>query len=928
MNLQISMLLKNLIKDIPIEKKYIKISGISTNNEDVKKNHIFFAIKGNKNNGEKFINEAIQKGASVIICSKECKIKINNKNVLLIKKKKIRYFLSLISSKFYKLKPKNIIAVTGTNGKTSVADIFCQIFRNNKKPAASIGTLGVKYNNTVIKNDLTTPDTVSLHKHLYFLKKKKIDNVIIEASSHGLSQFRLHHVKFKSAIFTNFSQDHLDYHKNMRSYLNAKFILFREILSKKSKIITDDEIPIFVKIKKVASEKNLKILNIKDQLDKIKSKFLQPIPNFKIKNIAMAVQAAKICGLKEKNIYRSINKIKEVSGRLELVKRFPNNIKVYVDYAHTPDALKKVIEALQKNMGKNISIVFGCGGNRDIKKRPMMAKIANDNCKKIYITDDNPRNENPKKIRNDLLKYISINNLFEIGDRTLAIKKAINNADPEEIILIAGKGHEKKQIYKDKIIYISDKEIVKKVKFFKKSLSKKKQIFLQNRFLLKKILKKTKLVNFDGLSIDTRSLKKDNLFLALKGKRFDGNKFINMAFQKGAGCVATTLNIKHKNNNIIKIKDPIFFLNELAKSKRDSTVGKIIAITGSAGKTSLKNLTKDLLKNIGNVYSSPKSFNNHLGVPLSLSNLNISHKFGIFEVGMSKAGEIKKLSKLVKPHIGVITNIGEAHLENFKNIKGIAKAKSELIENIEAGGSIILNRDDKFFDYLYKKAKFYNLKTLSFGKHKNSDICLKKVIKKGNYSKIFIIFDNKKIDLDIGEINIYNVLALIAVLKELNIDLNKIKKKFKRLELSEGRGKKYNISRYKRKFKLIDESYNANPLSVKNAIKNLSLIKKEKFKKYLILGDMLELGSKSKKYHKELSKVINNSDIDKVFIKGKKTIFTYKHLNKDKRGNILQNNEDIDLSLEQMISNNDYLMIKGSNATGLNAFSKKMIKGI
>ena len=173
MNLQISMLLKNLIKDIPIEKKYIKISGISTNNEDVKKNHIFFAIKGNKNNGEKFINEAIQKGASVIICSKECKIKINNKNVLLIKKKKIRYFLSLISSKFYKLKPKNIIAVTGTNGKTSVADIFCQIFRNNKKPAASIGTLGVKYNNTVIKNDLTTPDTVSLHKHLYFLKKKK-----------------------------------------------------------------------------------------------------------------------------------------------------------------------------------------------------------------------------------------------------------------------------------------------------------------------------------------------------------------------------------------------------------------------------------------------------------------------------------------------------------------------------------------------------------------------------------------------------------------------------------------------------------------------------------------------------------------------------------------------------------------------------------
>ena len=176
--------------------------------------------------------------------------------------------------------------------------------------------------------------------------------------------------------------------------------------------------------------------------------------------------------------------------------------------------------------------------------------------------------------------------------------------------------------------------------------------------------------------------------------------------------------------------------------------------------------------------------------------------------------------------------------------------------------------------------------------------------------------------------NIYNVLATIALLKVLKVDVTRIKKKIKKLEASEGRGKKYSINRYKKKFKLIDESYNANPLSVKNAINKLNLIKKEKFKKYLILGDMLELGPKSKKYHEELSKVINNSDIDKVFVKGNKTIFTYKHLNKDKRGNILQNNEDIDLSLSKMISNNDYLMIKGSNATGLNNFSKKMIKGI
>ena len=203
------------------------------------------------------------------------------------------------------------------------------------------------------------------------------------------------------------------------------------------------------------------------------------------------------------------------------------------------------------------------------------------------------------------------------------------------------------------------------------------------------------------------------------------------------------------------------------------------------------------------------------------------------------------------------------------------------------------------------------------------------MIKKGKLLKAIIRSGKKNMVLEISDLNIYNVLASLAVLKELNISFNKVKNKFKNFDSPEGRGKEYSISRYKKKFQFIDESYNANPLSVKTAIDRLNSIKKhKKFKKYLILGDMLELGSKSEKYHKDSSKVINNSDIDKVFIKGNKTIFTYKYLNKDKRGNILQNNEDIDLSLGKIISNNDYLMIKGSNATGLNNISKKIIKGI
>ena len=919
------MLLRNLIKNISGDKKNIFISGLSTNSKEVKKNHIFFAIKGNKINGEKFIPQAIQKGASVIICSKTCKFK--DKKIQIIRTNNIRYLLSNLASKFYTLKPKNICAVTGTNGKTSVADIFYQMLRINNIPVATIGTLGIKYNGKILKTSLTSPDTISIHKHLYHLKKKKIDNVIIEASSHGLHQKRMHHIKFKAGIFTNFSQDHLDYHKNMQLYLNAKLILFKEILNKKTTIISDNKIKPFSKLNLIAKKKNLKIIDINNELEKIKKSTKHSSNGYKIKNLAMAIEAVKLCGLKEQFIFRSIKKIKDTDGRLELVKTFKNNIKVFIDYAHTPDALFQTLKSLKQSFGDNISLVFGCGGERDKKKRPLMAKIANDNCKKIYITDDNPRNENPQKIRKQLLKYISKNKAFNISKRELAIRKAIQNAKPDETILVAGKGHEEKQIYKNKILNISDKKIVKKINLKNKIITKKKLNYLQNNLILKKIINKPKFFKFNGLSIDTRTIKKENLFIAIKGKYNDGNQFINKALKKGAKYIVSKNNIK-QNKKIIKIKNLILFLNNFAKLKRKLTSANIIAVTGSSGKTSLKNLIKDLLKYFGKTHCSPKSFNNHLGVPLSLSNLSYEDKFGVFEVGMSKSGEIHNLSGLIKPHIGIITNIGEAHIENFKNIKGIAKAKSEIIENIKAGGTVILNRDDKFFNYLSKKAKKYKLKISTFGKHKDADFRIEKIIDLDSKSKVFIKIKEIRISFIIGEINIYNVLASLAILEKLNLDYLKVLTKFKNFTPPEGRGKKYTISRYKKKFKFIDESYNANPLSVKNAINKLSVIKKNKFKKYLILGDMLELGSKSKKFHEELSKVINNSDIDKVFIKGKKTLFTYKYINKEKRGNILQNNEDIDFSLNKMISDNDYLMIKGSNATGLNKVSKKMIKGI
>ena len=920
------MLLKNLIKDIPIKNKKINVKGLAINSKKIKKGYIFFAIKGLKSNGEKYIAEAVKKGASVIICSRKCKYK--NEKIPIIKTSNIRNYLSKIASKFFQLKPKNIIAVTGTNGKTSVADLFYQILSLNNIPVASIGTLGLKYKGKTIKSNLTSPDTILLHQDLEKIKKNKIDNVIIEASSHGLHQSRINYLKLKAGIFTNFSQDHLDYHKTMNSYLNSKFILFKNILSKGKTIISDKTIKEFEFLKKIAHRRKLKIIDvsvINKKISKIKNLKLN---EFQSKNLSMAIAAAKFCNLNEEKIFNSLKKIKDVSGRLELVRVFSNNIKVYVDFAHTPDALKKTLKALRDLYGDNISIVFGCGGDRDFKKRPMMAKIVNSYCKKIYITDDNPRNENPHRIRQTILKYIKDRDCFNIGNRSKAIHSAIINAEPNDVILIAGKGHESEQIYKNRVIKISDKQIIKRINSKIKKISLSQQNYFLNRKILSEIKSNFKAQNFHGISIDTRMLKKDNLFLTIKGKNNNGAKFVTKALKKGAKYIVSSQNIKKQKNKTIKVKNEIKFLNKYASKKREKTRAKIIAVTGSAGKTSLKNLIKDLLNNFGKTLSSPKSYNNHFGVPLSLSQLKIEHKFGVFEVGMSKKGEIDKLTKLIRPHFGIITNIGEAHIENFKNLRGIADAKGEIIQNIEKGGTIILNRDDEYFTYLEKKAKKNNLKIVTFGINKKSNVQLVSKSKKRDQELLTIKIKEKILKVKINNINFYNVLSSLALLDELNLNLNTIINNFKNYEPSEGRGKIHNIKRYKKNFKLIDESYNANPISVKNAIQKLGSIKKQKFKKYLLLGDMLELGQKSEILHKKLSKVINNSDIDKVFIKGNKTLTTYRNIHKEKRGNIFQEEEDVDFTLNNIIANNDYLMIKGSNATNLNNLSKRMIKGI
>ena len=924
------MLLKNLIKRPPSNIKNINIRNLALDSRQVKKGDLFFAIKGSNSNGKHFIEQALFKGAKAVICAKDKSIKNKKNNIPIIKVENPRESLIYACSKFFKNKPKNIVAVTGTNGKSSVADFFYQILSRNGLSVASIGTLGIKNKKKIKKTNLTSLDIISLHKELADLKKTGTDNVIIEASSHGLAQGRLSGIDFKTGIFTNFSQDHLDYHKNMKNYFNSKMILFSSLLSKKGNIIADKEIDEFPKLKSIAIKRKLNLLTIdkKSMSNLVKTSL---IGKFQIKNLLMSAQAAKLSGLSVKKINSTLRKIKSVNGRLELTRVLGNRAKIFIDYAHTPDALFTVLSSLKKHYRGKISLVFGCGGERDKKKRKVMGKIARNLCKKIYVTDDNPRGEDPKKIRKMITKELRKGSYIEIGNRAKAIKHAIQNSEPLEIILVAGKGHETTQDYGKKIIKISDKSIIRRTKFKKTTFSKEQCNKYFNSKIINKIINKNKLFKFKGVSINSKEVKKENLFVAIKGSKKDGHNYVSEAINHGANFCVVSKNIKNSDRKkLIKFNNTNAFLKKLAFYKRNFSRAEVIAVTGSSGKTTIKTLLGKILKIFGNTYYSPRSFNNHYGVPLSLSNLEQEHNYGIFEIGMNKSGEINKLSKLVRPNIGVITNVAQAHIENFKNIKGIAKAKSEIINNVVQDGTIVLNRDDKFFNYLKSKARRKKIKILSFGRSKKADVYLIKNKQTGKNNTLKIRAVNEILSIKVNgkdNLNISNVLCCIAVLKILNLDLEKIGRFFEKIHSLTGRGKIHDIVRYKTKFKLIDESYNANPLSVKNAIMNLSNIKNNNCKKYVLLGDMLELGNKSDFYHKDLSKIINVADIDKLFVYGNLMIKTYKHTSKNKQGNILQNKNDFDDVFSKVIKSNDYLMIKGSNATGLSKLSENIIKG-
>ena len=946
------MLLGNYFHNINRNHRNFSFSGISFDTKSIKKNNIFFAIKGNSIDGNKFIPKAIKKGSKIIVTEK--KVKQLQNGILFIHTSNIRKLLAQIAFKIYNKRPKNLIAVTGTNGKSSVTDFYFQILKLNNKKVASIGTLGVKSKNINLNLSNTTIDPIKLGKILTRLKSQKIENVIMEASSHGLNQNRLDGLKFNSGIFTNLSQDHLDYHKNLKNYLKAKLYLFENLIKKRGNVITDQIIPEYTKIKKITLNKKLKLHTLNDkksdfeiishsyrgesQFLKIKYKNSLSDINFnligkiQLKNILMAIIAAKNSNIRFDKILRIIPKLKPVEGRFEKIGKIKNLSKVILDYAHTPDALKTCLLNLRDQFpNKKISVLFGCGGNRDQNKRSRMGKIASNYSDNIILTNDNPRFENPEKIRRDIKKGIKNKRIIEMPNRAIAISDAIHNLNAGDILLVAGKGHEKTQDIGNKKIYFSDRKIIiDAIKAKNTNLSDNLKLNVIKE--VAGVQKFSSTISIKQARINSKEVCKNDVFFAIKGKKNDGNKYVTESFKRKASlAVVNTIQNKLKSRRQIKVKNTLKFLIDVSKTFRKVVDTKIIAITGSCGKTTLKELLGDVLSKIAKVSISPKSYNNKFGVPLSLFNLKQNDEYGILEVGMDKKGEIEYLSKIIEPNVGVITNINYAHAKNFKNIKQIALAKSEIINNIRPNGFVVLNADDIFFKLHKKIAYKKNLKVISFGiKSQKANVKLIDVKQLGKKFKINISLNNNNkyflIPNDFQN-NIYNILSTLAVISIYKNVFKLHKNVFLNFKTPGGRGDHSVIKLSNKNINLIDQSYNSNPLSLKSAIRNYDKIETKKSLKYLLLGDMLELGSHSKKLHQSIAPLINKSKIDKVFVKGKMASLIFNNISKVKKGRILVDKSEIIEFIKKDLNNNDYLMIKASLATGFNSIVKDL-KGL
>jgi UDP-N-acetylmuramoyl-L-alanyl-D-glutamate--2,6-diaminopimelate ligase len=454
----------------------LAIAGLTADSRAVKPGFLFVAVPGTKQDGAAFVPQALAAGAVAVMAERAVALP---EGVALVQVPDVRQALALAAAKFFPRQPATIAAVTGTSGKTSVAAFTRQIWSALGHKAASMGTIGLVTPDAAVYGSLTTPDPVDLHRTLDRIAGAGITHLALEASSHGLDQHRLDGVRVTVASFTNLSRDHLDYHPTLAAYLAAKLILFERIAPSRGAAVIVADSAESATVIAAARRRGLDVMTVGRDGDGIRlvdgaidgfaqvlrlahagrthTVRLPLVGAFQVENALVAAGQAIASGGEPAAVFAALEHLEGAKGRLELVGR-RNGAPIFVDYAHKPDALAKAIEALRPYVRGRLVVVFGAGGDRDHGKRPLMGAIAAAKADRVIVTDDNPRSEEPAKIRAAILAAAP--GAIEIGDRREAISAAVDELAAGDVLLIAGKGHETGQIIGKQTLPFSDHEAV------------------------------------------------------------------------------------------------------------------------------------------------------------------------------------------------------------------------------------------------------------------------------------------------------------------------------------------------------------------------------------------------------------------------------------------------------------------------------------
>jgi murE/murF fusion protein len=839
---------------------------------------VFLACPGLTSDGRHFIAAAIKQGAGAVLMHADSAAswQANDFSVPVLGLPDLTERLGAIADLWYD-KPSahlKVIAVTGTNGKTSCVQWLTDALQSAGYSAGALGTLGVRFpDGSVRTGELTTPDVISMHRNLAALREAGAQYVSLEASSIGLEQGRLANVRIFAAGFTNLSRDHLDYHHTMQAYAAAKARLFAwpglnaGVLNADDALSASftsgatyplltyslahktatDAIALRAELLADSMSSGQWLLHDKNEQVAVHTKV---VGRHNISNLLCVAGLLKVLDWPLAKIAASFATLAPVEGRLQTVAPLLTDRAVptvLVDYAHTPDALSRVLDVareLARARHANVWCVFGCGGNRDSGKRPLMGDVAQRLADRLIVTSDNPRDEDPHSIIAQIVAGLpgSSAKVTIEPDRAQAILAAVLGAAAHDVVLIAGKGHETYQEIAGQRTPFDDRQ------------------WAQAALLLRQ---------HRALQTDSRRLEPGSIFLALKGDHFDGHDYLEQIQTAGA-CAAIVDTIRPVPGLAqVALGDTRAALLQLGRAWRRQFAIPLIAVTGSNGKTTTKEMISAILAAwLGEAHrlATVGNLNNELGVPLTLLRLRSEHQAAVIELGMNHPGEIAILAQTAEPTVALVNNAQREHQEFMVNVEAVARENAAVYASLVPEGIKVFPSADTFSQLWLELAS--ERASLRFGISPDAEVWASD-IRADALGTSFVVhtpIGEGRVALSVpGRHNLLNALAATTCAVAAGAPMQAIEQGLAAFHAVSGRMQPHRLANG---VMLIDDSYNANPDSVRAAIDVLASLPAPRV---LVLGDMGEVGDNGPAMHEEVGAYARDCGIEYLLTLGQAT---------------------------------------------------------